>query len=337
MRRLLFFLVWLGVVVWCGSASAGVLVFQRPAAGASAVIVVARSTDGGAPRVIGRGSAPVVSPDGRKVAFLQPRVACPRALFAEAGCHRLLVADIATGAIQQLAPYAEAPIAWSADSRYLASQDSNQDNLNTQVIRIRSRRRDVSATGVGGGFGIVESIAFSPDDSRVLSCANDGGTLDFTLAPTAGGRVRAYGARGECWAAWSRYSLAYTKTNGNRYDATSYTDVQLRAGTSGRERTVYRLGQNSDISLKGWSATGVLLAATSDAIGEHAVVIYPLTGAAAATWTALPSGTGLAVDAISRNATRVLVEQNNQILAIDTATGAITVLATNAAAATWND
>jgi len=181
----LFFLVWLGVVVWCASASAGVLVFQRPGAGANAVIVVARSTDGGAPRVIGRGSAPVVSPDGRQVAFLQPRAACPRALFADAGCQRLLVADIATGAIQQFAPYAEAPIAWSADSRYLASQDSNQDNLNTQVISLRSRRRDVFATGVGGGFGIVESIAFSLDDSRVLSCATEGRSTSRSRRPAA--------------------------------------------------------------------------------------------------------------------------------------------------------
>jgi hypothetical protein len=131
--------------------------------------------------------------------------------------------------------------------------------------------------------------------------------------------------------------LAYTKTNGNRYDATSYTDVQLRAGTSGRERTVYRLGENSDISLTGWSATGKLLSTTNDATEEHAVLIDPLTGAAAVIWTSPPSGTGAAVDAISRNASRVLVEQNNQILAIDTATHATTVLATNAAAATWND
>jgi hypothetical protein len=97
-------------VVWCCSASAGVLVFQRPAVAANAAIVVTRSNDGGAQRVIGRGSAPVVSPDGRNVAFLQPRAECPRALFADAGCHRLVVADIATGAVQQVAPYAEAPI-----------------------------------------------------------------------------------------------------------------------------------------------------------------------------------------------------------------------------------
>jgi hypothetical protein len=37
------------------------------------------------------------------------------------------------------------------------------------VVSLRNRRRRVFANGADGGFGVVVSIAFSPDDSQVLS------------------------------------------------------------------------------------------------------------------------------------------------------------------------
>jgi hypothetical protein len=80
----------------------------------------------------------------RRVAFIQPRASCARALFPGQGCGRLLVADLDNGVTTQVAPYAQAPIAWSADSRYLASQDTNQNNADTQVIRLRNRRDESS-------------------------------------------------------------------------------------------------------------------------------------------------------------------------------------------------
>jgi hypothetical protein len=163
--RLWVVLVFL-LATWCAPASAGVLVFQRHALG-EPVIVAARSGDGGAARVIGRGRDPVVSPNGRRVAFVQPRASCPRAQFAGQGCRRLVVADLDTGVTEQVAPFAQPPIVWSADSRYLASQDTNQNRANTQVIRLRHRRRWIVPV-VGSSLDDVVSIAFSPDDAQVL-------------------------------------------------------------------------------------------------------------------------------------------------------------------------
>jgi hypothetical protein len=69
----------------------------------------------------------------------------------------------------------------------------------------------------------------------------------------------------------------------------------------------------------------------------HALAIDPRDDATTTAWSSAPGATGAAVDAISRNGTRILVEQNNQVLAVDAASGSTTVLATNAAAASWND
>jgi hypothetical protein len=334
MTRLWVVLVVLGAV-WCTPASAGVLVFQQPALGDSA-IVAARSSDGGATRVIGRGADPVVSPNGRRVAFIQARASCPRALFAGHGCGRLLVADPDSGVTTQVAPFAQAPIAWSADSRYLASQDTDENNANTQVIRFRNRRRRIVRV-VGSSLSDIESIAFSPDDAHVVTCDNDLGVFELSLAATATGRARSYGAPGDCWATWSRDGLAYTTTDSTRYDPASYNNILLRPGLAGIARTVDRLGPAVIASLVGSSATGELLAAIDDASGLHAVVINPRDDATATTWTAASGATGVAVDGISRNGRRILVEQNNQILAVDVATGATSVLAADAAAASWND
>ncbi|HEY5197751.1 MAG TPA: hypothetical protein VIJ51_12075 [Solirubrobacteraceae bacterium] len=334
MARLWLVLVVLAAV-WCVPASAGVLVFQRPAVGDSA-IVAARSSDGGAARVIGRGADPVVSPNGRRVAFIQPRASCPRALFAGQGCSRLLVADLDSDATTQVAPFAQPPIAWSTDSRYLASQDTNQNNAHTQVIRLRNRRRRIVPVAGSSPSDIV-SITFSPDDAQVLTCDNYMGVLELSLAKTAAGGARSYGAVDDCWATWSRYGLAYTTTDSTRDDPTSYNNILLRPGLMGAARTLDRLGPTSDPSLAGWSASGELLAATADPGGLHAVVIDPRNDATTTTWTSAPGALGAAVDGISRNATRILLEQNNQILAADVATRAITVLATNAATASWND
>jgi hypothetical protein len=329
--RLWAVLVLLGAA-WCAPASAGVLVFQRPAVGDSA-IVVARSSDGGAARVVGRGADPVVSPNGLRVAFIQGRVSCPPAFDATEGCGRLLVADLHTGTTVQIAPYAQTPIVWSADSRYLASQDSGQSNVNTQVIRLRDRRRRL--VRVGSSFGALESIAFSPNDSQVLACDDDGGTFRLSLAAIAGGRARSYGAFGDCWAKWSHFGLAYTTTDATRYNPPSYADVLLRRGLRGSERTVDGFGENSSASLVRWSATGDLLAATDDTAGLHAVVIDPRNDTAATIWTSAPAAIGVAIDGISRDGTRILVEQNNQVLAVDVATGATSALETNAADASW--
>jgi hypothetical protein len=331
--RLSALIVLLGAA-WCAPASAGVLVFQRPAIGDSA-IVVARGSDGGAARMVGRGADPVVSPNGLRVAFIKARVSCPPAFAAGGGCGRLLVADLGTGTTVQIAPYAQAPIVWSADSHYLASQDSDQNNVNAQVIRLRDRRRRV--VRVGSSFGALESIAFSPSDSQVLACDDDGGTFRLSLAATVGGRARSYGAFGDCWATWSRFGLAYITTDATRYSPPSYANVVLRPGLRGSERIVGRFGAGAGAALIGWSATGELLAATDDTAGVHAVVITRRSDTPATLWASAPAATGVAVDAISRNGTRLLVEQNDQVLAVDVATGATSVLETNAAGAGWTD
>jgi hypothetical protein len=312
-----------------------VLVFQRPALGDPA-IVAARGSDGGAARVIGRGTDPVVSPNRRRVAFVQPRASCPRALFAGQGCRRLVVADLDTGVTEQVAPFAQPPIVWSADSRYLASQDTNQNRANTQVIRLRDRRRWIVPV-VGSSLDDVVSIAFSPDDAQVLRCDNDMGVFELSLAASAGGHPRSYGALDACWAIWSRFGLAYTTTDSTRYGPATYDNILLRPGLAGVARTLDQLGPTAYPSLVGWSATGELLAAIADPGGLHAVVIDPRDGATTTAWTSAPGATGAAVDAISRNGTRILVEQNSQVLAVDAATGSTAVLATNAAAASWND
>jgi hypothetical protein len=334
MARLWVVLVFL-LAAWCVPASAGVLVFQQPALG-DAAIVAARSSDGGAAHVIGRGADPVVSPNGRRVAFIQPRASCPRALFAGQACSRLVVADLDTGVTKQVAPFAQPPIVWSADSRYLASQDTNQNNDNTQVVRLRGGRRRISRV-VGDSLDDTVSIAFSPDDAQVLTCDNDIGVFELSLAATAGGRARSYGAFGDCWATWSRFGLAYTTTDSTRYNPASYDNVLFRPGLAGVARTLDHLGPTPYPSLVGWSATGELLAATADPGGLHAVAITPSDDTTTTAWTSAPDAIGAAVDAISRSGTRILVEQNNQVLAVDAATGSTTVLATNAAAASWND
>jgi len=170
------------------------------------------------------------------------------------------VADVANGSIRQIAPFAEPPISWSGDSRYVAAQVANQNKTSTQVIRLRDGHRHVFAVA-----GSVASIAFSPDDSRVVICAGDDyGLESLSLAATSSGRATSYGPLGACWGAWSRYGLAYTTTDATKYTFSTYADVLLRSPAHAQARTLYRLGPDGAASLVGWSGNGELLATTSD-------------------------------------------------------------------------
>jgi hypothetical protein len=170
-------------VLVIGPPAQAKLVYVRPQAampqtGDRGAIVVARD-DGSAARVIAHGHSPLISPNGKFVAFFaraRGNGDSLRIVPSRGGRSRLLLRHT-------FAPGPAAPFAWSHDSRHIAAASSNQPAAVLVDVRTGKRR----SLELDFQF---DGASFSPDDSDVVidNGAPHGTTL--LLAHVRGGRGR---------------------------------------------------------------------------------------------------------------------------------------------------
>ncbi|MFJ4824073.1 hypothetical protein ACIP5L_12385 [Streptomyces bacillaris] len=175
-------------------------------------MVDADGTNGAALPLAGRGERdwdtdPTFSPDGTKLAFTRTS---PGGVGGEAGPGRILIADVATGAIlDEIRPPegqqqgGDAQPTWSSDGLNLAftrTQVINGHGGNKHIWTVPADRldqqRDLSSTICYGDCEVIDdSPAFSPDGTRVAFNRKDGGgrineRAGVLIKPLRGGGCR---------------------------------------------------------------------------------------------------------------------------------------------------
>ncbi|MEU3267871.1 hypothetical protein [Streptomyces bacillaris] len=175
-------------------------------------MVDADGTNGAALPLAGRGERdwdtdPTFSPDGTKLAFTRTS---PGGVGGAAGPGRILVADVATGAIlDEIRPPegqqqgGDAQPTWSSDGLNLAftrTQVINGHGGNKHIWTVPADRldqqRDLSSTICYGDCEVIDdSPAFSPDGTRVAFNRKDGGgrineRAGVLIKPLRGGGCR---------------------------------------------------------------------------------------------------------------------------------------------------
>ncbi len=175
-------------------------------------MVDADGTNGAALPLAGRGERdwdtdPTFSPDGTKLAFTRTS---PGGVGGAAGPGRILIADVATGAIlDEIRPPegqqqgGDAQPTWSSDGLNLAftrTQVINGHGGNKHIWTVPAARldqqRDLSSTICYGDCEVIDdSPAFSPDGTRVAFNRKDGGgrineRAGVLIKPLRGGGCR---------------------------------------------------------------------------------------------------------------------------------------------------
>ncbi|ARI52145.1 hypothetical protein A6E92_08100 [Streptomyces sp. S8] len=175
-------------------------------------MVDADGTDAAALPLAGRGERdwdtdPTFSPDGTRLAFTRTS---PGGVGGAAGPGRILVADVATGAIlDEIRPPegqqqgGDAQPTWSSDGLNLAftrTQVINGNGGNKHIWTVPvdrlDQQRDLSSTSCYGDCEVIDdSPAFSPDGTRVAFNRKDGGgrineRAGVLIKPLSGGGCR---------------------------------------------------------------------------------------------------------------------------------------------------
>ncbi|MEV1089336.1 hypothetical protein [Streptomyces microflavus] len=175
-------------------------------------MVDADGTNAAALPLAGRGERdwdtdPTFSPDGTKLAFTRTS---PGGVGEAAGPGRILIADVATGAIlDEIRPPegeqqgVDAQPTWSSDGVNLAFTrtrviNGNGGNKHIWVVPVNrlDQQRDLSATICPGDCEVIDdSPAFSPDGTRVAFNRKDGGgrtneRAGILIKPLRGGGCR---------------------------------------------------------------------------------------------------------------------------------------------------
>jgi hypothetical protein len=175
-----------------------VLVYKgEPVNGRSGSIIAARN-DGSDTRIIGRGVAPRVSPNGHKVAYIHPAVEGDQLfVVGNRGRHRHLLAAPAW----DIGPF-RAPLAWSHDGRYLVAPNARGG---AWLVDVRHRTKTHIRAG-GDFFG----ASFDPG-STMFAVAGSSKTHEETLravdAETLERRRLASGAT----PVWGSRGLAFSR------------------------------------------------------------------------------------------------------------------------------
>jgi hypothetical protein len=162
--------------------------------GPSNAVVVARN-DGSDAHVIGHGAAPVLSPDGARVAFFRefPDHTELHLVSAQGGQRRLLLGD---AFIDE-----PSPVYWAPDARHLLAMGTRSRAF---LFNVKKRTKHLYRLHDGPLAG----AAFSPDSLRLLFGQNSGAAVgDLYLVRTGQPNPRLLG-QGDA-PTWSKLGVAY--------------------------------------------------------------------------------------------------------------------------------
>lgn len=160
------------------TAPADIVTFERP--DATGVPWIWRATGSGADKTaLTKGRSPVISPDGRFVAFLRPTTA---------GGADLAILPTSGGGDHTLHPAGAdgdpVEVVWSRDARRLAVLEPRRIVV---VDRIGGGRRTLASSD---GRGSLTSPTFAPDGRTLAYARITPGGVDIEVVPVAGGTAR---------------------------------------------------------------------------------------------------------------------------------------------------
>jgi hypothetical protein len=298
----------------------GVLVFQRASTGS----IYAARNDGSQAHRVARGSAPLVSPNGRYVAF--ERVVSSDGLRVD-----LFVKRLRGGTARRVVRnYGGPPLVWSPDSQRFLAAGRTAGADAAYVFNVRTGRRHVIDTS-----DEMEAAAFSPNGRTMIleEAGRDSGEI-VAVPPRSfkeGGLIALGGA-----VVWGSAGLAY-EVDACCEGATppTYSDIVVRRFLRSEPQTVLHTQQSDFVRPVDWSADGATLLAAEETFeyaaspGAMAVLVTPQTGE---TRTLAPVFS--AVDGLSHDGRQVLAEQNGDVVSATDA-GAVRLLARNATTPSW--
>jgi len=290
------------------------IVYVRPASArslGSGAIVVAHN-DGSASRVIASGEHPIISPDGRHVAFFTRRSNesnSLRLISVQGGRSRLLVANT-------FIPGPGPPLAWSPDSRRLVAGAGNSSGAFIVEVRRHVRR----FIGLGDGYDF-EGATFSADGRRIVFDAAMLRGPGALLLLRPGGHTPEVAAGSV--AVWVRAGIVYSTKH--------VVHVLRRPGA--RSRILYRSpSQLPGIFVISGSSDGrtVVAAQTLSDTQVQAVLIGPQTKVARPLSPVFSE-----IDGVSRHGERVLGVVGGNVVSVGR-DGRTSVLAPGAISPSWN-
>jgi Tol biopolymer transport system component len=212
-----------------GSDTQHVLVYETPAVNLPTWGWIWRAApDGSRPQKVVLGYSPVVSPDGRWIAYLHKgqqtlsHATTSREslwLLSSSGGHPLQIGD---------AERWFSILAWSPDSRHFLIIHS----AGLEIVDRSGRMRLITTPhGVG-----IEAASFSPDGRRVVFDRDDGSGADVFVVPAAGGTPRRLTDDHASFdPVWGPSSIAYFHGFGN----TSGDVWLMTAGGSGKRQLTH--------------------------------------------------------------------------------------------------
>jgi len=322
-RRLLACLSLLCVLVWlsyAGSAQA-TLVYVRPVGTGTAPQpphrgeIFAAANDGARPRALARGFAPVISPNGRQIAFL--RYQGDRTdlwTMGVGGRHQSRVLrSLTLGAAGGLA---YRPYAWSSDSRRLAVTRGPS----VSIVTVRDRRRvDVNVD--------AENPSFAPDGRHLVADFGTHGSTVELIDPRKPNRFvglgSGYGQLG------GKPGIAFLRGSTIMFVGHPRARAQERVLVDDR-----RSGEQ--LTVASWSLTATRLLAGIARPGRayntfsiEPLLVDPVRG----TQQHLPNALS-GLNALSRDGRTVLGQAESDVV-LERTDGTIKILAPNADSATW--
>jgi hypothetical protein len=315
MRRTLLLAVFLALGF--AAPAQAVLVYER-----DSDIVVA-GDDGSDPRVVARGTLPVVAPNGRKVAYFGVRDRRPSGklhlVATRGGRARVIARRVYSPQLRALA------FAWSPDSRYVALP--SRAGIGAAIVDVRR------GTQVRVRFDCpAGDAAFSPGSRRVVVA--NGCTRDSALgiAHVDGSHKRTV-ARNGLAPAWGAGGLAYTKMFRGCAGCEPNGTLVLAARPGAPPRALLK-HQDPIVLPIGWSADGRRLLAAHytgrTRTEAQPVLISPKSGQ---TRKLAPAMSEIAM--IARDGSAVLGVLDGNVVSVAASDGEPTLLATGAASPSW--